>query len=78
MALMMLEQELMHVQARVCKLGFFENMLKTLVMLHAIFEDILSISRPKCLLESCISKRLETFGTDFSLIGAIKHDLLLI
>ena len=57
------------------RLGFSENMLKTLVMFHASFEDFGSISRPKCLLESCSNLSLKTFGTDFSLIGAIKQEL---
>ena len=60
------------------RLGFSENMLKMLVMLHANFEDFVSISRPKCLLESCSTLSLETFGTNFSLIGAMKRDLWLI
>ena len=77
MALMMLEQELMHVQARVCKLGFSENMLKTLVMLHAIFEDFVSISKQRGLLESCSTLSLGTFGTNFILIWAMKRDLQL-
>ena len=60
------------------RLGFSENLLKTLVMLHTIFEDFVSISKQRCLLESCSTLSLETFGTNFSLILAMKRDLWLI
>ena len=61
--------------------GFYAWLAKNLgflilfTVLHHIFEDCVGIFRPRLLLETCILLNLVSFGSSFSFIGPIYHEI---
>ena len=62
-------------QARVYNLRFSDFGLNSYSMLHAIFDELVSIFIPKFLLDRRRILSLVNFGTSFSLIGSIELEI---